>query len=268
MKTVVGILIALVVLFLIYVLVLARPKRKKDFSKELLVDYAHRGLHGSEIPENSLMAFSKAVEEGFGIELDVQLSKDGEVMVFHDYTLIRMTGEDAKLSDKTLAELKKLSLKNTQEKIPTFKEVLELVDGRVPLLVELKGESFDSSLCPRVAELLKGYKGEYCIESFNPLLIKDIKKYLPESFCGQLYTNVVRDKKKFSVLNIILTCMAFNFLACPHFVAFNKEDRNSLPVKITTGLYNAPKFVWTVKNQQEIETAHKNGEYAIFEREM
>lgn len=268
MKIVIGILIAVVIFFLAYVLILVRPKKKKGIPQRLLVDYAHRGLHGGDVPENSLLAFSKAVEENFGIELDVQLSKDGEVMVFHDYTLNRMTGEDAKLSDKTLKELKELSLKDTQEKIPTLKEVLELVDGRVPLLVELKGESFDSSLCPKVKELLKDYKGEYCVESFNPLLIKNIKKYLPECFCGQLYTNVVRDKKKCSVLNVILTLMAFNFLACPHFIAFNKEDRNSLPVKITTGIYKATKFVWTVKNQKELETAHKNGEYAIFEREI
>ena len=268
MNFVIGILIALVIIFLAYVLIFVRSKKKKDFSQKLLVDYAHRGLHGGEIPENSLLAFSKAVEEGFGIELDVQLSKDGEVMVFHDYTLIRMTGVDEKLVDKNLTELKELCLKNTQEKIPTFKEVLELVDGKVPLLIELKGESFDSSLCPKVAEVLKNYKGDYCIESFNPLLIKDIKRYLPKSFCGQLYTNVVREKKKCSVLNIILTCMAFNFLARPNFIAFNKEDRNSLPVKITTGLYKAPKFVWTVKNNNELEMAHKNGEYAIFEREM
>ncbi len=262
-----GILIFLILVFLVYILVFIRP-RKKHFEKNLCVEYAHRGLHGKNVPENSIMAFKKAVDEGVGIELDVQLSKDGTVMVFHDYTLIRMTGLNKKLSELTLEELKELSLKDTSEKIPTFKEVLELVDKKVPLLIELKGESLDSSLCPKVYEELKNYSGPYCIESFNPLLIRDIKKYLPDCFCGQLYTNVVRDKKKATPLNIILTLMAFNFLAKPDFIAFNKEDRTSLPVKITTGLYKAPKFVWTVKNENELTVARKNDECAIFEREM
>lgn len=262
---IIGALIFLI--FLLYVFVFVRP-RKKNYDKSLLTEYAHRGLHDKTVPENSMLAFKHAIDEGFGIELDVQLSKDGVVMVFHDYTLIRMTGSDKKLKELTLNELKELSLKDTEEKIPTFSQVLELVDGKVPLLVELKGENADLSLCPKVFEELKNYSGPYCIESFNPLLVRNIKKYLPNSFCGQLYTNVVRDKKKWSLLNVILTCMAFNFLAHPDFIAFNKDDRNSLPVKITTGFYKAPKFVWTIKNESELSVARQENEYAIFEREM
>ena len=254
-------LIILAVLLILYVLSVMPRKRRID--QKLLVDYAHRGLWGKDIPENSLKAFDKAVKNGFGIELDVQLSKDNAVMVFHDYTLKRMTGAEGKISELTLNELKKLSLINSEEKIPTFKEVLELVDGKVPLLIELKGENFDSSLCPKVAEILKEYEGIYCVESFNPLLIKNIKKYLPKVTCGQLYTNVVRDKKKISILNILLTLMSFNFLARPDFIAYNKETRNSLPVKIATGLFRAPKFVWTMKDNDK---RFKN-ECTIFESE-
>ena len=94
-----------VILFALYVLIFIRPRARKPRSKSLLCDYAHRGLHGADIPENSLAAFEAACQNGFGIELDVQLSSDGEVMVFHDYTLTRMTGRDKKLSELTADEL-------------------------------------------------------------------------------------------------------------------------------------------------------------------
>ena len=186
-------------------------------------------------------------------------------MVFHDYTLIRMTGKDGKVCEYDAAELKEFSLANTEQKIPTFSEVLSLVDGRVPLLIELKGEDVDSSLCPKVAEILKDYKGEYCIESFNPLLVRSMRKLMPDVFYGQLYTNVVRDKKKKSALNILLTIMGFNFLARPDFIAYNVEDRSSFPVKLTTKFYKAERFIWTARSREEYDKAHALGEHPIFE---
>ncbi len=256
----------LALLALLYLLLFVRPKGKQPADKRLLADYAHRGLHGKDVPENSLQAFEKAVQAGYGIELDVQLSSDGEVMVFHDYNLVRMTGKDAKLASLTGEELRALSLGGTEQTIPTFLQVLELVDGRVPLLVELKGESLNADLCPKVAALLKDYKGPYCVESFNPLLVKSIKKHLPGVYCGQLYTNVCRDKKKYSALNLILTVMAFNFLAGPNFIAYNCKDRKSLAVRLACGLYRAPRFVWAGKTREELDLAHKLGEHPIFEQ--
>lgn len=266
MMTAIYIISAIIILILgLYLLAFIRPNIKAPEDTRLLCDYAHRGLHGDGIPENSLKAFEKAVENNCGIELDVQLSKDGTVMVFHDYSLQRMTGIDKKLCEFTASKLGGLSLANTNQKIPTFKEVLSLIDGKVPILVELKGENFNTDLCPRVAEILKDYKGPYCVESFNPLLIKAMKKYLPNVFYGQLYTNVCRDKKKYSVLNILLTLMVFNFLAKPNFIAFNQLDRRSLPVKLATKLYKAPKFVWTVQTQKQKTAAKFYKEHAIFE---
>jgi glycerophosphoryl diester phosphodiesterase len=253
-------------LILLYLLVFLRPRGRKPKDSRLLCDYAHRGLHGNGVPENSLLAFEEAVKKGFGIELDVQLSADGVVMVFHDYTLIRMTGKEEKLKNLTAAELQALSLAGTEQTIPTFREVLELVDGKVPLLVELKGEDLNSALCPKVAELLQSYQGPYCVESFNPLLVKNIKKYLPHVYCGQLYTNVCRDKKKYSPLNLILSAMAFNFLARPDFIAYNLKDRKAFPVLVATKLYKAPRFVWTVRTEEDLETAHRLGEHPIFEK--
>ncbi|MBQ9086023.1 MAG: glycerophosphodiester phosphodiesterase [Clostridia bacterium] len=258
----------LAILCLLYLLILVRPGKKVTPDPILLGNYAHRGLHGNGIPENSLAAFARACEEGFGIELDVQLSRDGTVMVFHDYTLLRMTGRDQKLCELDASELSVLSLAGTDQTIPTLAQVLALVNGRVPLLVELKGEDLNVALCEKVAKLLSDYQGPYCLESFNPLLIRKIKEYLPDAFRGQLYTNVCREKKKRTVLNLALTYMTLNFLAKPDFIAYNKEDRNSLPVRITTRLYHAPKFVWTVKTEEELALAHSLGEYPIFERQF
>ncbi len=257
------VLSVLIIIFLIYILFLVRPYKSVP-DKVLLCDYAHRGLHGKGIPENSLFAFEAASSKGFGIELDVQLSKDGEVLVFHDSSLKRMTGLDKKLCDLTLKELKELRLKDTQEKIPTLKEVLELVNGRVPILVELKGENFDLALCDKVAEILKAYKGPYCLESFNPFLIGRMGELLPHSFRGLLYTNYLRGPKV-TFIKLLGAIMALNFIAKPNFISYNKLDRNSLPVKITTGLYKAYKFVWTVVGRKEISTAKEKGEYPIFE---
>ena len=256
----------LVIIVLLYPFFFVRPKAKKPQNEKLLCDYAHRGLHGNGIPENSLAAFELACQDGYGLELDVQLSRDGKVMVFHDYTLKRMTGCDKKLCELDASELQKLALAETNQFIPTFEEVLSLVGGRVPILVELKGESLDTSLCPKVAETLASYSGDYCVESFNPLLVRDIQKAIPGVYCGLLYTNACKEKKNYSIKNIAVSCMLLNFLAKPNFIAYSKDCRNSLPVKITTGLYRAPKFVWTVKNEQEYNTAKENGECPIFEK--
>ena len=254
---------------LLYLLLFVRPGKKwKKEHDGLLCEYAHRGLHGNGVPENSLAAFSLACESGFGIELDVQLSSDGEVMVFHDATLVRMTGCEKKLCELSAEELQSLRLKDTDETIPTFRQVLKLVGGRVPLLIELKGESTKVDLCPKVASLLKDYEGPFCMESFNPLLVRGIRKCLPGIPCGQLYTNLCRDQKKRSLRNILLTSMALNFLARPHFIAYNQLDRNSFPVRLATEFYSAPKFVWTVRSEEELTRARSLEECAIFEKSL
>lgn len=252
-------------LSLIYLLLLVRPTKRIQPDPVLMCDYAHRGLHGDGIPENSLAAFARACEEGYGIELDVQLSSDGEVMVFHDATLVRMTGCDGKLCDYSADKLRTIPLADTDQTIPTFAEVLSLVDGRVPLLVELKGETTDVSLCPKVAALLRDYKGPFCIESFNPLLLGEMKKHMPNVFRGMLYTNVCHEKKKRSIRNVLLSAMALNVLAKPDFIAYNQHYRDSLPVKLTTKLYRAPHFVWTTRGERERAIARDLGEHAIFE---
>jgi len=258
-------LAALAVLAALY-LILIRPTGR-NMPEALRCDYAHRGLHGGEIPENSMAAFAAACDAGYGIELDVQLSRDGEVMVFHDDTLTRMTGRDARLASLTAAELAGLRLGGTDAGIPRFSEVLALVRGRVPILVELKGESLDTSLCEKTAALLRDYAGAYCFESFNPLLVGGMKKYLPEARRGILYTNVCKAKGKVSALNMLLTAMALNIAAKPDFVAYDKAERGAFAVRIAAGFFGAERFVWTMHGDAERADAAARGEHAIFEME-
>ncbi|HIT62490.1 MAG TPA: glycerophosphodiester phosphodiesterase, partial [Candidatus Caccovivens faecavium] len=142
----------------------------EDIFKSWLVEtpIAHRGLHDKVSPENSLSAFEKAVENGYAIELDVQLLADDTVVVFHDESLSRMTGNDGYIKFLNKEDLKVLKLGNSKEHIPTFEEVLKLVNGRTPLLIEIKNQFKVGKLEQKVIALLKDYKGEYAVQSFNP----------------------------------------------------------------------------------------------------
>ena len=227
-----GVLSVFLLLFLLYVFFLVRPRAKMPADASLLCDYAHRGLHGNGVPENSLRAFELACEAGYGIELDVRLSRDGEVMVFHDYTLARMTGDERRLSELSAANLGELHLDSTEQTIPSLCQVLRLVDGRVPLLVELKGEDSNTALCSKVAAYLRDYRGPYCIESFNPFLLRSIKKHLPDAYCGLLYTNLIRERKRVSLRHLIGTAMMLNFFCTEKVVVeFYDTDGNLVKVK-------------------------------------
>ena len=166
----------------LYVFLMHPRIRRADSSPFLGTFFAHRGLHDNnhQIPENSLAAFQRAVDAGYGIELDVQLSADQIPVVFHDATLGRMCGIDRRVNELTFAELRQLSLVNTKEHIPSFQEALALVNGKVPLLVELKMEHLDFDI-PREADaLLSEYSGDYCIESFHPAALDWYRKNRPQ----------------------------------------------------------------------------------------
>lgn len=128
--------------------------------------YTHRGFHDnlSDAPENSLKSFEKAIENGYGIELDVQLSKDGIPMVFHDTELERVCGVEGDLKDYTCEQLQELTLFDSEERIPTLKEAMDLIDGKVPVIVEYKGESLDVTVAKVTDQVLCEYDGVYCIQ--------------------------------------------------------------------------------------------------------
>ena len=161
-------------------------------------------------------------------------------------------------------ELRAMKLAGTDEHIPTLREVLELVDGQVPLLVELKGESLSAALPPKADEILREYKGDYCIESFNPLLVAWYKKNRPDIMRGQLYTNFCEDRK-FTPVNILLTLFSFNFIARPDFVAFDHKHAKILPLRLVRALCKPHRFTWTVRTDDGFEVARKYSANPIFE---
>ena len=255
-------LIVVLILFVLYLFCIHPGSR--PIPAEMQKNYAHRGLFGGDVPENSLAAFADAVKAGYGIELDVQLSADGEVMVFHDATLERMTGEKGKLSEYTLDQLRSLRLNGTGYGIPTLREVLALVDGKVPLLVELKGESTDTSVCPAADAVLQDYHGAYLIESFNPLLLRWYKKYHPDVLRGQLTTNLTKGLGK-NMRNRLLDSLLLNMVTRPDFLAYDIRCPKRLPIRLCTGFFHAHRFIWTVRDGEEYRRTEALDAFAIFE---
>lgn len=207
---------------------------------------AHRGLWGGEIIENSLTAYRNAVEKGYPIEIDLYVTKDGKLVSFHDSTLKRMTGADGYIYDKTLAELKQLQLLGTDERIPTFDEVLEIAENKVPLLIEIKDQP-DKTVVEKTVERLKSYKGEFALQSFNPLYIKKVKKLAPQFIRGILATQDAG--KKSAITNYIVKKMPLNFLIKPDFISY---DYKGIP-KYAKKTKKIPVISWTITSK-EIET--------------
>ena len=170
---------------------------------------AHRGLHNRECPENSLCAFEDAVKKGFPVELDVQMTVDGELIVFHDWRVSRMTDKQGVVGKLTLEGLNKLFLQNTKEKIPTLESVLELVGGRVPIVIEIKKKGFFvNDVCSVVRKKLKSYEGEIAISSFNPFVVRWYKIYMPDIVRGQNFIDF-KDESTYIAFfkKIFLYCM-------------------------------------------------------------
>lgn len=263
-----AIFLILVIVAMVYaLLVMPRVTMRPDM-RRLLTDYAHRGLFDNSqgVPENSMLAFKYAVERGYGIELDLQLTADGRVVVFHDYTLERMCGENVRLSSLTYQQLKEYRLLESDCTIPAFEDVLELVDGRVPLLIELKGESGDTALCPAVAEILDGYAGAYSVESFNPMLLRWFKKNRPDTPRGQLVTNLVKSRRKGNFgRNIVLSWLLSNFLSRPDFIAADEKYLKDFSIRVCCSVFGVPLFVWTVKKKEHFDINRENKDFSIFE---
>ena len=246
-----GILTALILLYLFLIFPRAGAKRKyRAFLRQI---YAHRGVFDNErIPENSLPAFQSAIRMGVGIECDIHRTADGEVVVFHDATLARMCGDPRRITDLTLDELRTLSLLETGEKIPTLKEVLALVKDQVPLVVELKGENSDTSLCDAAMPILENYGGRYCIESFNPLLVARYGKLAPHVMRGVLVTKFKRDGEDRGILGTVLQNLWLNFLARPDFIAARHLYGRYFPIWLCRKL-GAATVAWTIRSREEYD---------------
>ncbi len=196
---------------------------------------AHRGLHKADrsIPENSLAAFRAAVESGYGVEFDVHITKDGHLVVFHDDDTRRMCGLDAKVEQLSLAELQKLTLAGTEEHIPSLGEVLALIDAKVPIILEIKRGGRNEELCRRVREMLLCYRGEVCIESFDPFIVRWWYKNAPEYLRGQLSAVPEKLAEGTSRFNAFFVGnLLSNFLCRPNFIAYGLDGKKPFTVRL------------------------------------
>lgn len=230
-------------------------------------DYAHRGLfdNASDAPENSMAAFRKAVEAGYGIEWDVQLSKDDVPVIFHDATLKRMCGVEGYVWDYTLEELKGFHLADSTETIPTLEEALHLVNGRVPLIIEYKLDRVQTRVCELSEDLLRKYEGAYCIESFHPLALIWYRKNRPEIMRGQLSGELWKEDEKYRrPVYYALGYLISNAATRPDFVAYNHKHRKNLSRSIYAFL-GGLSVCYTVNNQRDYEEAKKHFSMIIFD---
>lgn len=257
---------ALALIIGLYLFAIAPSFRKcGEFPK----GYAHRGLWNEKLPENSIAAFRNAIDNGFAFETDVQLTKDKVPVIHHDETLERMCGKAVKISDLTYAEISEYRLLDTDEKIPTLKEILDLTNGKVGILLELKGESYDTELCDVIAPIIKEYGGEMVIESFNPLLLKRMRQLLPDKRYGQLVTGI-KAKPNMGFAETfrcaLLAGMLLNFISRPDFIAFNEQHARGISLFLTTRIFGAKRCAWTVRTEENFDRHIKNKTTPIFER--
>lgn len=230
---------------------------------------AHRGLHdiGRGVPENSLLAFRKAIEAGYAIELDVRITGDQQVVVFHDADLLRLCGRDGLVEHTPLAELKTFRLLGTEETVPSFRDVLDQVHGQVPLVVEIKKDKGEAAgvLESSVARMLQHYPGPCAVQSFSPRTVKWFQKNAPQILRGQISTDLANMTKGLSwFTRIQLKQALMSGYGDPDFLAYDVRD---LPSEITAAARRRklPILSWTVRSPAERARAAAHADNVIFE---
>lgn len=223
---------------------------------------AHRGLHDDVSAENSLSSFQKAIDGGYAIEMDLQMTLDGVVVVFHDDTLNRVTGFDADIRKVNYSDIKDLKLSNSEETIPTCEEFLKFIDGRTPLLIEIKDHSNIGVMEEKIKEMLDNYKGEFAVQSFNPFIVKWFATHCPIYVRGQLASTFSK-----GTLSWIKRYLLKNLM----FIRSNKSQFVSYDVKgidqklILRIKKRMPILMWTVRSQEQIEKHKDYFDNIIFE---
>jgi hypothetical protein len=262
----------LLLLLVLYLFLIAPNLLHRKLCAKQLTDhaYAHRGLHDNArgVPENSMAAFQKAVQAGYGIELDVRETRDHVLVVHHDETLERSCGDSRRVCDVPLAELQQLSLFKTSEHIPTFDEVLSLVNGQVPLIVELKTDFYNHSLPQTVYQCLSQYNGAYCIESFDPFAVRWYRKNARSVVRGQLAFMPPLKQKPFKekLRRIALGYLLIDFLGRPDFIAYGYKTDANISFRIVASVFRPLLAAWTVCDQETYHELQQYYDIQIFER--
>ncbi len=229
---------------------------------------AHRGYFNNNLdcPENSLPAFQRAVKAGYGIELDVQLTKDGQIVVFHDASLKKMCSIKKQVTSCTYEELKSCQLLSTSHRIPLLTEVLKLVAGKVPLIIEIKPEGDNIETARQLSRLMKDYNGIYCIQSFHPLVLGWYKKHEPKVLRGLLSTNFRKNKiNRDPVTSFLLTNLLLNWYCKPDFIAYNHKYADEFSYRLCRRLYPVVHAAWTIRSQEELDANKELFSIMIFD---
>lgn len=255
-------LIVLAILLALYVFLAFPRLPRRSIDRLKGYDYAHRGLWNDELPENSAAAFCSAVEHGFGIELDVHVTADDQLVVFHDDTLDRMCGVSCKVADKTLAELRQLRLKSSDHRISTFDEFLDVVGGKVPLIIEIKSNKRNDLLCSLLWARLQRYDGPYCMESFDPRAVQWFRKNAPQVIRGQLAFGL--GNKKRTAVNVLLGTLIQNVMGRPDFIAYEAETDNN-PAMWVQRLLRPWLVCWTIHSQADMDRQRSRYDLQIFD---
>ena len=241
------------------------PEAKKAAGAFYGLNCAHRGLHTEDrqVPENSISAFIAAREGNYGVELDVRLSKDEQVVVFHDPDLKRICGVDALVDSLDWDELSKLRLFDTQERMPLLTEVLEVL-GDTPLIVEIKtaGDK-NAKLCEETLKIMRSYKSSWCIESFDPRIGAWFRKNAPDVLRGQLGCPPLTFTELSRFLIFLGKNMLMNYMSRPHFIAYSNTPR-PLAVLLCRAM-GSMNFIWTVLPNHNIIKCEKENDTIIFE---
>lgn len=225
---------------------------------------AHRGLHDKNTPELSLDSFKKAIDAGFAIEIDVRSLKDGTIVCFHDETLGRMTGHDGFISNCNFSDISELKLLKTNEHIPTLKEALKFIDGKVPVLIDIKNMKkidFEKNIWKE----LKGYKGEYAVQSFNPKSLEWFKLNAPQVKRGQIASFMKNDENLSFWERFSLKRMMYNKkVSEPNFINYALCD---LPNRFVRKYkkQGLPLVCYTVRNEEDLAKAKKVADNFVFE---
>ncbi len=262
------VLLVLVILCAVWLLLIMGRARHPGRAKMTGQLFAHRGFHSEpEAPENSREAFRRAAARGFGAEFDVHLLKDGGLAVMHDSALKRMTGCEGEIENLTVEQLKDYTLGRSSETIPTFADVLQIFDGKTPLIIELKTRGRNAApLCEAVCRVLDTYKGTYCLESFDPRVVEWLRKNRPDILRGQLSQNFVKERSGLSLpLAIMGTWLLCNFFTRPDFIAYKFEDRHNLSNQACLHIWHTAGASWTIRSKEDMKTAKREGLWPIFE---
>lgn len=236
-----------------------------DLSFLTRAPYAHRGLHGDGIIENTRAAFEATIVAGHGIETDVQVSKDGEAMVFHDYELDRLTQKQGLVIDRKAAKLETIRLKDSDETVPRLTEMLDLVDGRVPIMIELKTKGHKvKKLCRSVATALADYQGEAAVMSFNPEVGRWFIKNNPSVVRGLVVTEHDEVQLAARIKGAMQRSLSV-FRAEPDFLAYDVRDLPS-PFADSLRVKGVPIVTWTVRTEGERASAAEGADQIIYEK--